>query len=38
MLDLVIETRDRRHLEDAVESLKRAGFAVALGNSTGGRR
>jgi threonine dehydratase len=38
MLDLVIETRDRRHLEDAVESLRRAGFAVALGNSTAGRR
>jgi threonine dehydratase len=38
MLDLVIETRDRRHLEDAVESLKQAGFAVALGNSAAGRR
>jgi threonine dehydratase len=29
-LHLVIETRDRDHLEETVENLKRAGFAVLL--------
>ena len=38
MLDLVVETRDRRHLEDAVGCLKQAGFAVAVGNGIGNRR
>jgi hypothetical protein len=36
MLDVVIETRDRLHLQDAVASLRAAGFAVDIRKSAPG--
>jgi threonine dehydratase len=38
MLDVVIETRDRRHLQEAVACLRGAGFAVDIRKSGGGRQ
>jgi hypothetical protein len=37
MLDVVVETRDRRHLEEAVTCLRSAGFAVDIRRSGGGQ-
>ena len=36
MLDVVIETRDRRHLQDAVACLRAAGFVVDIRKSAPG--
>jgi threonine dehydratase len=36
LLELVIETRDREHLQEAVARLKSAGFEVVLGSNRGG--
>ncbi len=38
LLELVIETRDRAHLDDTVALLRRAGFAVRLATNPGGAR
>jgi threonine dehydratase len=38
MLDVVVETRDRRHLEEAVMCLRDAGFAVDIRRSGGGQQ
>jgi threonine dehydratase len=37
MLDVVVETRDRRHLEEAVTCLRGAGFVVDIRRSGGGQ-
>lgn len=36
LLELVIETRDRAHLQEAVAGLRSAGFEVVLGSNRGG--
>jgi threonine dehydratase len=36
LLEVVIETRDRRHLEETVGKLKAAGLEVEVGNHRGG--
>ena len=38
LLELVIETRDRAHLNDTVAILRQAGFAVKLASNPGGTR
>jgi len=38
LLDVVIETRDRQHLDETVVLLRSAGLTVTLGNNTGGQR
>ncbi len=38
LLELVIETRDRAHLNDTVALLRRSGFAVKLATNPGGTR
>jgi threonine dehydratase len=37
LLDVVIETRDRQHLEETVKRLRSAGLAVELRSNSGGR-
>jgi len=38
LLEAVIETRDRDHLDEAVKSLKTAGFEVEVRTNPGGTR
>jgi len=38
LLELVIETRDRDHLNDTVKRLRAAGFAVEVRTNPGGAR
>jgi threonine dehydratase len=37
LLEVVIETRDRAHLEETVQSLRNAGFHVEVANNPGGK-